>query len=121
MRPYKVLIFIASVMGCLAALCVVLPGRLAWGDTELRWPTIAEVLSPTQPPLEGEEIEQLDTLERLDTLDTPTPPEKSEERLPIPKITVDSTTDSRIFLQAFYASLAEVGHRRIRVMHYGDS
>ena len=126
MRPYKVLIFIACVMGCLAALCVVLPGRLAWGDTELRWPTIAEVLSPTQPPLEGEEEEI------ITSPNSPTqPPHEGEEieeigtiageRLPIPKISVDSTTDSRIFLQAFYASLAEVGHRRIRVMHYGDS
>lgn len=124
MRPYKVLIFIACVMACLAALCVVLPGRIAFGEKELRWPTLAEVISPSQPPHEGEEIEQLDTLdtlERLDTLDTPAPPEKSEERLAIPKITVDSATDSRIFLQSFYASLAEAGSRKVRVLHYGDS
>ena len=106
-------------MGCLAALCVVLPGRLAWGDTELRWPTLAEVLSPsqpqspTQPPLEGEEEEEEEEIEEIGT--------KAEERLPIPKVSVDSTTDSRIFLQAFYASLADAGTKKIRVMHYGDS
>ena len=111
-------------MVSLAALCVVLPGRIALGEKELRWPTLAEVIGPSQPPHEGEEIEQLDTLdtlERLDTLDTPAPPEKTEERLPIPKITVDSTTDSRVFLQAFYASLADAGTKKIRVVHYGDS
>ena len=111
-------------MACLAALCVVLPGRFSFGEKELRWPTLAEVIGPSQPPHEGEEIEQLDTLytlERLDTLYTPAPPEKSEERLPIPKITVDSTTDSRVFLQAFYASLADAGTKKIRVVHYGDS
>lgn len=124
MRPYKVLLFIACVMMFLAALCVVLPGRISFGEKELRWPTLAEVIGPSQPPHKGEEIEQLDTLdtlERLYTLDTPATPEKSEERLPIPKITVDSTTDSRIFLQAFYASLAEAGTKKVRVVHYGDS
>ena len=44
MRPYKVLIFIAAVMACLAALCVVLPGRVVWEDKELRWLTLAEVM-----------------------------------------------------------------------------
>jgi len=124
MRPYKVLLFFACVLACLAALCLVLPGRVAFAGTEVRWPTLAEVISPSQPPHEGEEIEQLDTLdtlERLDTLDTPAPPEKSEERLPLPQITVDSTTDSRIFLQSFYASLSQTGERRVRVLHYGDS
>ncbi len=124
MRPYKVLLFFACVLACLAALCLVLPGRVAFAGTEVRWPTLAEVISPSQPPHEGEKIEQLDTLEtleRLDTLDTPAPTEKSEERLPLPKITVDSTTDSRVFLQAFYASLADAGTKKIRVVHYGDS
>ena len=110
-------------MGCLAALCVVLPGRIAWGDTQLRWPTLAEVFeteeaypqpqSPTQPSLEGEEEEEEEEIEEIGT--------KAEERLPIPKVSVDSTTDSRVFLQAFYASLADAGTKKIRVMHYGDS
>ena len=43
MKPYKVLIFIACVMACLAALCIVLPGRIAFGEKVLRWPTLAEV------------------------------------------------------------------------------
>lgn len=34
---------------------------------------------------------------------------------------VDSTVDSRIFLQAFYASLADCSHQVVRVLHYGDS
>ena len=112
MKPYKVLLFFACVLACLAALCLVLPGRVAFAGTEVRWPTLAKVMGNSEHGIEG--IEQLDTLERLDTLDTPAPPEKSEERLPIPKITVDSTTDSRIFLQSFYASLSQTGERRVR-------
>ena len=34
---------------------------------------------------------------------------------------VDSVTDSRMFLAAFYASLSESGSKVVRVLHYGDS
>ena len=44
-----------------------------------------------------------------------------EPEVIIPKIAVDSTTDSRVFLRSFYASLAESGHKVVRVLHYGDS
>ena len=114
MRPYKVLLFIICVMVSLAALCVVLPGRIAFGEKELRWPTMAEVISPTRPPLEGEEIEEIDSLSDLsspdpiDTIEISEP----EERPVVPKITVDSTTDSRVFLRAFYTSLADAGTKK---------
>ena len=60
MRPYKVLLFIACVMACLAALCLVLPHRIALGEKEVRWPTLAEVM--------GSEPVLFDTLELVDTL-----------------------------------------------------
>ena len=44
-----------------------------------------------------------------------------EPEVIIPKIAVDSTTDSRVFLSSFYASLAESGNKVVRVLHYGDS
>ena len=125
MRPYKVLIFIACVMVCLAALCEVLPGRIAYGDTELRWPTLAEVLEteeayPQPLPEEEGSIIALDTI-APSPAPLPSLQGRTEERLPIPKVAVDSTTDSRVFLQTFYASLSEADSKRIRVMHYGDS
>ena len=122
MKPYKVLIFIVCVMSVLAVLCVVLPGRFTFGERELRWPTMAEVLSPTRPqsptqpqsptrpPHEGEEEEFITSPQ------SPTP-----SIPPIPKVSVDSTTDSRIFLNAFYASIPECHERVVRVLHYGDS
>ena len=58
MKPYKVLIFIVCCFVSLAALCVVLPGRVAIGDKELRWPTLAEVFDTEEAyphPLPDEE------------------------------------------------------------------
>ena len=120
MKPYQVLIFIAAVMACLAALCIALPGRVAWGEKELRWPTLAEVMGETSDS--PETLDTLDTLEVLDILDTLEIPETSKPQpIIVPKVQVDSTTDSRIFLHSFYASLEEASTRTVRVLHYGDS
>ena len=115
MRPYQVLLFIAAVMACLAALCIVLPGRFAFQDKELRWPTLTEVLGEeetlplfaddNEDPEEKSEIAP-DTVALAETTDTlPSQSEKVEQKtVPvIPKVNVDSTADSRIFLKDFYA------------------
>ena len=124
MKPYKVLIFIVCCFASLAALCVVLPGRIAIGDKELRWPTLAEVFEekeayPRPLPEEEGSITASDTIVATDTL--PSLQGRTEDRPPIPKVPVDSVTDSRMFLAAFYASLAESSDRVVRVLHYGDS
>ncbi len=124
MKPYKVLIFIVCCFASLAALCVVLPGRIAIGDKELRWPTLAEVFGeeeayPQPLPEEEGSITASDTIVATDTL--PSLQGRTEDRPVIPKVPVDSVTDSRMFLAAFYASLAESSDRVVRVVHYGDS
>lgn len=125
MRPYKVLLFIAAVMAGLAALCFVLPGRIVVGDKELRWPTLAEVLG--EPSAVSCQLsDSLGDLGIPDTLEFPDPPQTpqtSQAPQPIltPKVLVDSTVDSRMFLKAFYASLTECGEQVVRVLHYGDS
>ena len=128
MRPYKVLLFIAAVMAGLAALCFVLPGRIAVGDKELRWPTLAEVLGePSAVSCQlSDSLGTLGDLGILDTLEFPDPPQTpqtSQTPQPIltPKVLVDSTVDSRMFLKAFYSSLTECGEQVVRVLHYGDS
>ena len=128
MRPYKVLLFIAAVMACLAALCEVLPGRVAWGEKELRWPTLAEVIETkdtghrTMDNLVDTITEPIDTIaESTDTIaakDTIVP---EKPKPVIPKVAVDSVTDSRIFLAAFYEALDHADGQMIRVLHYGDS
>jgi hypothetical protein len=103
----------------------VLPGRIAVGDKELRWPTLAEVFE------EKESAKSLESLETLETLETTEPQDTAisegqdtlapKPKPVIPKVPVDSVTDSRMFLAAFYASLTESSDRVVRVVHYGDS
>ena len=122
MRPYKVLLFIACVMACLAALCIVLPGRVSMGDQELRWPTLAEVFETQKPGIEiPDTVVWEDSIVPVDTIVISSEEEVKKEAPIIPKVPVDSVTDSRMFLQAFYASLAESGSKVVRVVHYGDS
>lgn len=124
MRPYKVLLFFACVLACLAALCFVLPGRVVLAETEVRWPTLAEVMGSEEEPDGIDSLEFLGEIEVPDSaviLDTIVPEKPQPKPVAIPKIAVDSTTDSRIFLQSFYASLSQTGERRVRVLHYGDS
>lgn len=125
MRPYKVLLFIVAVMACLAVLCMVLPGRVSYGERTLRWPTLAEVIgnepsTDTEPETDLSDLpefpEYTDTIAVADTIR----PEKPKP-VAVPHVAVDSTTDSRLFLQPFYASLAQAGEHSVRVLHYGDS
>ncbi len=103
MRPYKVLLFIAAVMACLAALCIVLPGRVAWEEKELRWPTLVEVLGSTEDGIQSTDLISLadSVVEPIDTImpvDTIVPEQPKPQPVYIPKVSVDSTTDSRVFL-----------------------
>ena len=104
MRPYKVLLFIAINMAILGALYWAFPDVKLLNSDQLtngvNTDTIAEF------PVYAEE--------------TDTVPEEKPQPV-IPKIIVDSTTDSRIFLRRFYASLNESDQHMIRVLHYGDS
>ena len=104
MRPYQVLIFIAAVMAILGGLYWSFPGEDATESL-----TALESLETT--------IESIDTI----PADTIIPEKPQALAVVIPKVSVDSTTDSRIFLEAFYASLAESNEKVVRVLHYGDS
>jgi len=107
MKPWQVLIFIAAVMAVL--------GGLYWAV----------------PKGSLRSLKSLGSLESLETIDTiaefPVFAEETDSIVPeepkiiVPKVAVDSTTDSRVFLGSFYASLAETGNRKVRVLHYGDS
>ena len=124
MRPYKVLLFIACVLVCLGVLCIVLPDRVVWGEQELRWPSLAEVLGSES----SENSEYSENSDSLHLEEFPVAPDSlladttpSAPQPVIPHVAVDSTTDSRVFLSAFYAALAQSETRIVRVLHYGDS
>lgn len=122
MKSYHVLIFTACVMACLGALCWVLPKRVVLCDYTLQWPTFAEVMG--EEVQEAEEIELSESIELSDSTQAVTD-STATHVVPaapiIPTIPIDSITDSRIFLGAFYQSLTTANTRRVRVVHYGDS
>lgn len=97
MKPYQVLIFLVAVMA--------ITGGLYWAFPE----------KGVEPELvELDSLGSLDSLESLDTMPKPQP-------IVAPKVVVDSTTDSRVFLKTFYAALASTDTQVVRVVHYGDS
>ncbi len=115
------------VMAGLAGLCAVLPGQITWGDKTLRWPTFAEVFETSSLPLlqdkDGENEVDYDLTDEIIVLDTTAIEDTipSSPKIVVPKVKVDSTTDSRMFLSSFYEALEETGERVVRVVHYGDS
>ena len=122
MRPRQIVLFMASLLVCLAVLCIVLPGRVVIAGTEVRWPTLAEVFGSEAAADSIVEPIETDTVAVPDTLAVPdTVVQEAPKPVAVPKVVVDSTTDSRIFLEHFYTSLAYAGTRKVRVLHYGDS
>lgn len=122
MKSYHVLIFTACVMACLGALCWVLPERVVLCDYTIKWPTFAEVMG--EEVQKAEEIELSESIELSDSTQavTDTTATHVVPAAPIiPTIPIDSITDSRIFLGAFYQSLTTANTRKVRIVHYGDS
>lgn len=127
MKPSKVLFFIAGVLAGLALLCVALPGNVVIAGNEVRWPTIEKVLGIEEKLSVEQQVAALDySLEPMEPLETPLEPTESAgaatpAQPAVPVVEVNDNTDSRIFLQRFYASLEKAGEQKVRVLHYGDS
>ena len=105
MRPYKVLLFIAVTMAVLRALYWAF-GDVNWLHTGHQTDSVHDTDTIAEFPVYAEEIDSV--------------PEEKPQPV-IPAVVIDSTTDSRAFLQRFYASLEESNEHVIRVLHYGDS
>lgn len=138
MKPYQVLLFIVCCMAVMAVMSSAYVTRMLRVGCDLRWPTLAEVFDYGEPveaeetaeaelPVEEtEDSEPSETAEFLTMTDTIAEDTIYEEpvqptKIVAPLVQVDSTTDSRIFLSAFYQSLQQAGERKVRVVHYGDS
>ena len=96
MRPYKVLLFISVVMAVIGALYWIVPEDWSFEHLIQEW-QIAKADSIPETEISTDTIEVINTVE----------PEK--EKIIIPEVALDSTVDSRYYLQAFYQSLAESG------------
>ena len=105
-KPHQILIFIACVMAILGVLYKAFP------DVKL-----LHTEHMTEAPDEIEDLDSIAVLEPEDTIVVTQAPKP----VVIPKVVVDTTADSRIFLSTFYTSLSEASERVVRVIHYGDS
>lgn len=122
MRPNHVLLFIAACLLCLGLLCILLPHRVELGTRTLRWPTLGEFFGNQESGVRSQDSEIfLDSLSDADSPESMDTLVAEKAKPEIPRVSVDSVTDSRVFLGAFYASLAESGQKVVRVVHYGDS
>jgi lysophospholipase L1-like esterase len=107
MKPWQVLIFVAAVIAVLGTLYQVIPDGKIWSTDRFA---------------DDIQVTETDTIAEFPVYAAETDSIVPEEpKIIVPKVVVDSTTDSRIFLASFYASLAQTGERKVRVLHYGDS
>jgi len=151
MRPRHIVLFIASCLILLGAICAVAEYEKSWLGP-LRWPSLSSMLStqpkqPAQPELANDldleadiEPEELvpftvsDTLtllaevEETESLPEPAeaemPSESAEEMSPTPVVKPDTLPEVKPatgVLEAFIAGLADAGSKQVRVVHYGDS
>ena len=121
MKSYHVLIFTACVMACLGALCWVLPERVVLCDYTLQWPTFAEVMGEEVQEAEEIELSESELSDSTQAVTDTTATHVVPAAPIIPTIPIDSITDSRIFLGAFYQSLTTTNTRKVRIVHYGES
>ena len=121
MKSYHVLIFTACVMACLGALCWVLPERVVLCDYTVKWPTFAEVMGEEVQEAEEIELSESELSDSTQAVTDTTATHVVPAAPIIPTIPIDSITDSRIFLGAFYQSLTTANTRKVRIVHYGDS
>ena len=112
MRPWQVLIFIAAVMAVLGGLYWIFPGDSANNEYSEEYSEYSEEPDTiAEFPLFAEDTASNEFQQ----------PQTISNDIKPPHVSVDSTTDSRVFLGSFYASLAETADRKVRVLHYGDS
>ncbi len=121
MKSYHVLIFTACVMACLGALCWVLPERVVLCDYTVKWPTFAEVMGEEVQEAEEIDLSESELSDSTQAVTDTTATHVVPAAPIIPTIPIDSITDSRIFLGAFYQSLTTANTRKVRIVHYGDS
>jgi len=107
-KPLHVVLFMLTCLAVLAAISLVCPKELSLGDNLVRFPQLSEVLH-----LNNDSAEEVATPVVLDSTLNAVAPTPNEESV--------DTTDTRLYLSAFYKALTEASTRSVRVVHYGDS
>ena len=123
MKPYKITLFLFSVIAVLAVLCLVFPADgIRAGNTSLTFPTLAEVLNTEAPeeaalPEESPEellARQLENMRMQEREQYLTYFRESNIRFNLPD-------DDLTWFDDLFEALENSDTCRVRIMHYGDS
>jgi lysophospholipase L1-like esterase len=126
MKSYKILIFIFSVIAILAVVAMIFPkDGVKIGDTELRFPSIEEVL--VREPLETETVDPLVALQ--DSIKMEELRSLKDTLAHYKEVFIGDAgqfyfpNDDVAFFDKVFDEMhkAKANHRIIRIMHYGDS
>jgi len=130
-RPIHIFLFMLCCLAALALVCLIMPDESHWAGNTIHTPQLSEVLELEQDSVETAETDSVEN-PTVDSTDSPIQqfPDSPIHQLtnsPIPQAPVAvipetfDTTDTRIYLSAFYAALRHASTQAIRVVHYGDS
>ena len=122
MKPYKITLYLFSVIAVLAVLCLVFPSEgIRAGNTTLSFPSLSEVLSPgsveTEMPEESPEellARQLENMRMQEQEQYLTYFRESNIRFNLPD-------DDQTWFDDLFKAFENSSEGRVRVMHYGDS
>jgi len=134
-RPIHIFLFMLSCLAALALICLVMPEESRWAGNVVRTPQLSEVLELEQDSMELTETDFVETSLAASIPDSPINqhPDSQVQQLPnspttqasqTPEVVIPETfdtTDTRIYLSAFYAALKQSHSQAMRVVHYGDS
>ena len=123
MKPYKITLYLFSVIAVLAIVCLVFPADgVRAGNTTLTFPTLSEVLNPggsaeaALPEESPEELlaRQLENMRMQEREQYLTYFRESNIRFNLPG-------DDPTWFDGLFEAFENSGSSRVRVVHYGDS
>lgn len=123
MKPYKVVLFIFSVLLGLALLCLVFPkDGITLGSVKLEFPSLAEALSAPEPDAadDGDDDEEKKMQARLDSIKNMKDKEYVEY-IKKDKARIYMPNDDLGYLDELFRQMENSDKASVRIMHYGDS
>lgn len=122
MKPYKIFLFIALILGALGALCYFFPkDGIKLGKAELRFPSFDDVL--VGDTLKNVEIKEIDSVELKHLNDLKDTLQQYREAVTEQPGHFYLPNNDVTFFDRFFARAeqARANHEVVRILHYGDS
>mgnify|MGYP002621449884 CR=1 FL=1 len=123
MKPYKIVLFIFSVIALLASVCIAFPREgIAVGSVRLTFPSIEEMLTPgsTESAVQPSETPEQLLARQLESMHL----KQQNEYLDFFKtsnIRISLPCDDATFFDSLFAALDGADSTHVGILHYGDS